>query len=133
VHQLGNRRDRERPAAKVDLTAGHPVHPLQVPARVVAGRHHLQNPRLIPRIIQIMRRVPSGSDRTNQAPNLHRAELSGADEIDIGHQSTDLSRTDLLELGPRAQPSLLAQVVILAVIPPGPTTPNQTPLNRMPS
>jgi hypothetical protein len=30
-------------------------------------------------------------------------------------------------------PSLLAQVVILAVIPPGPTEPNQTGLNRIPA
>ena len=70
---------------------------------------------------------------TNQAPDLSGADLSGADQIGIGHQSTDPSRTDLLELGPRAQPWLLAQLVILAVIPPGPTAPNKTALNGMPS
>jgi hypothetical protein len=69
MHQLRNRRDRERPAAQVDVTAGHPVDPLEVPARPVAGRHHVQHPRLIPLLIQIMRRVPSGSAMTNQAPH----------------------------------------------------------------
>ena len=98
-----------------------------------AGRHHLQHPRLIPLLIQIIRRVPSGSDMTNRHPTPAEQVRLGADAIDRAPQSRDLSRTDLLALRRRTQPLLLAQLVILAVIQPGPTAPNQTALNAMPS
>ena len=48
-------------------------------------------------IIQTIRRVPSRSVGIDEAPNLSRADPSGADQIDTEHQSTDL----VLSLGCR--------------------------------
>jgi hypothetical protein len=42
-------------------------------------------------IIQTIRRDPSRSDAVDEAPNVSRADPSGADQIDAEHQATDLA------------------------------------------
>jgi hypothetical protein len=41
-------------------------------------------------IIQTIRRDPSGSVWTDEAPDVSRPDPSGADQIDAEHQATDL-------------------------------------------
>jgi hypothetical protein len=62
--------------------------------------------------------------RLDSTPDLSCTNSTQDDAVDAEHQPTDLTRTDILEPGPRTQPLLLAQLVILAVIPPGPTATN---------
>jgi hypothetical protein len=52
---------------------------------------------IIPLIIQTIRRDPSRSVWIDEAPNVSRADPSGADQIDAEHQATDL----VLGLPPR--------------------------------
>jgi hypothetical protein len=42
-------------------------------------------------IIQTIRRDPSGSDEIDEASNVSRPDRSGADQIEVEHQSTDLA------------------------------------------
>jgi hypothetical protein len=46
---------------------------------------------IIPLIIQTIRRDPSGSDQIDDPSNVSRPDLSGADQIDVEHQATDLA------------------------------------------
>jgi hypothetical protein len=46
---------------------------------------------IIRSIIQMIRRVPSGSVWIDEASNLSRADWSGADQIDAEHQAKDLA------------------------------------------
>jgi hypothetical protein len=42
-------------------------------------------------IIQTIRQDPSGAVSTDEAPNVSRPDLSGADQTDAEHQATDLA------------------------------------------
>ena len=55
-------------------------------------------------IIQTIRRVLSGSDGIEEAPNLSRADPSGTDQSDAEHQSTDLAVGDSIPRGAPAGP-----------------------------
>ena len=46
---------------------------------------------IIPLIIQTIRLVPSGPVWIDEAPNVSRADPSGADQSDAEHQATDLA------------------------------------------
>jgi hypothetical protein len=57
-------------------------------APLLGRRADLQIIRLI---IQTIRRDPSGSVWTDEAPDVSRPDRSGADQIDAEHQATDLA------------------------------------------
>jgi hypothetical protein len=58
-------------------------------------------------IIQTVRRDPSGSDQIDEASNLSRPDRSGAVQIDVEHQPTDLAvgGSNLSRRAPSAQVS----------------------------
>jgi hypothetical protein len=45
---------------------------------------------IIPLIIRTIRRVPSGSVWIDEPSNVSRPDPSGADQIDVEHQATDV-------------------------------------------